>query len=89
MGIVPGVFIWHDREERIEPEVVPFTKSYFDKYTLDLKIKYCNINNALTRDIELREKIRIIKLMIKYFLKLKLSFCWMLFNQFLRINKTF
>ena len=89
VGIVPEVFIRHDREQRSRTEVLLFSEDYFKQYNNDLKCKYGNINFTLSKGITRREKIRTIKLMIKSLFKLKLSFVYGYLRQYDQINKTF
>ena len=64
IGVLPKVFMIHDREDREKPEVKRFSEAYFKIQNRSLKIKYGNINDYKADKI-LRHKKNIKRQLLK------------------------
>jgi GT2 family glycosyltransferase len=59
IGVLPNIFMVHDREERPKPQIEPYSDAYFKIQDRSLKIKYGNINDFDKRRIlNHRKKIK-------------------------------
>ena len=59
IGVLPNIFMVHDREERPKPQIEPYSDAYFKIQDRSLKIKYGNINGYdKSRILNHRKKIK-------------------------------
>lgn len=70
IGVVPNIFLKHDREERKAVQSVPYSATFYKNMERSLKIKYADINFENINHLEKKLKY-LIKSRIKSILKFK------------------
>ncbi|SDS69355.1 Glycosyltransferase, GT2 family [Formosa sp. Hel1_31_208] len=70
IGVVPNIFIIHDRTERVHKKLIIYTDAYYKKLELSYKVHYGNIlsNNHIEKKIHKLER-----LIVKAILQFKLN----------------
>ncbi|MGX1023508.1 glycosyltransferase family 2 protein [Psychroflexus sp. MBR-150] len=73
IGVLPQVFMIHDREDRKKDNIKPYSDAFFNKKTRSFKIKYANV---LTHEINVfdSEIKRLKRQILKFKLKGKFSY---------------
>lgn len=67
IGVLPQVFVIHDREERVEVKPTVFSPEYYKTIEKSFKIKYADINSENRIDLKVKKlKKTILKLRLKF-----------------------
>ncbi|ARV08958.1 hypothetical protein BTO05_04650 [Winogradskyella sp. PC-19] len=73
IGVVTNNYIRHDRENRSKKNVKPFSKSYFDSFEKNLKMKYADLNLTVSKSDINYERNKYFKRAIKAFIKFEIA----------------
>lgn len=75
IGVVPDIYIIHDREERIIKEIEVFSEDYFKKIEKKYKVQFANINVVNQIELKIKNQKRVI---VKLLLQFKLNRAYMI-----------
>lgn len=73
IGVVPGCYLYHDRQDREEKTILLFTSNYIATFLQNYKIKYGNINISIPELNYSPEIKKIFKQILKNVLRLSFS----------------
>lgn len=88
IGVVPNSFIRHDSNKYVEKSIELFSETYFRDYILRLNVFYANINISFTKSQTKKEKINVLKAVIKSILKLKFYQIIGYYKKYIILNNT-
>lgn len=89
IGVVSKSVIYHDRENRTQNSILPFSSQYFKNYKKALSVKYANINLEATINYRRYEKIITIKKLIRSILRFKFKNSIAYYKLYTKLNSLF